>query len=93
MSILTILASILPSIAAIAGNPALGIGSAAEAKIASLLGLVTTLFATGTAAMAGLTALDTELKAIVASGAPPTDAEWADLDARHQAAKARLAAP
>jgi hypothetical protein len=92
MTVLALILNILPSIAAIASNPALGIGSAATQKIASLLGLVTALGQTGAMAMSALTALDTELKAIVASGAVPTDAQWADLDARHQAAKAALQA-
>lgn len=92
MAVLSLVLSILPSIAAIIGNPALGVSGDTNAKIASLIGLVTTLAATGASAMTALSALDAELKSIVLSGAPPSDAQWADLDARHQAAKARLQA-
>lgn len=92
MNIVQLLVSILTSLAAIAGNPALGIGDAATQKIAQLMGVVTSLAAAGTAAYGALQALDAELKTIVASGAPPIGSEWDEFVARHVAAHARLQA-
>lgn len=92
MTILQTFLSILQSIGAIAANPVLG-SIDAVTKIAPLIGLVSSLAAEGVAAQSKLEDLDNELKAIVATGNAPDDATWADWDARHQAAKARLQAP
>lgn len=92
MTILQTLLSVLQSIGAIAANPVLGSVDAIT-KVAPLIGMAATLASEGIAAQSKLEDLDNELKAIVASGNAPDDATWADWDARHQAAKARLQAP
>lgn len=91
MTTLQLIASILSSLGTIAANPAFGISEAA-AKLVPLLGMVAALVAEGEKARDKIQALDEELKALVASGLPPSDADWARWDARHQAAKARLQA-
>jgi hypothetical protein len=83
--------SVLASVGAIAVNPAFGIAGVA-AKLVPLLSLISSLVSQGAAALEKLKALDEQIKAIVAEGRVPTDAEWAEWDARHQSAKARLQA-
>jgi hypothetical protein len=91
MNTFQLIASILSSLGAIAANPAFGIAGAA-AKIVPILGMVAGLVAEGEEARDKIKALDDELKALVASGLPPSDADWEKWNARHQAAKARLQA-
>lgn len=91
MTTLQLVSSVLESIGLIAANPAFGIAGSA-AKIIPLIGMLSALVAEGETARAEISKLDDQLKAIVASGAPPSDEDWASWDARHQAAKARLQA-
>lgn len=88
---LQLISSILASVGAIAVNPAFGIAGAA-AKIIPIIGMLSGLAAEGEGARSKLVALDARLKAIVASGAPPTEDDWREWTDRHEAAKARLQA-
>jgi hypothetical protein len=84
---LTVISSILSSVGILIGNPLLGV---LPAKIVPLLNLVSELVLKGSEALDKLDALDAQLKAIIAEGRPPSEEEWAEWEARHEAAKARL---
>lgn len=89
MTPLAILGSILQALAGIATNPVLGLGSSVT-RFAPLLGYITSLAAAGDSALDELKAVNAQVQRIVASGAPPSEIDWADWDVRHEAAKARL---
>ncbi len=84
---LQVISSVLSSIGILIGNPLLGV---LPAKIAPLLEMVSGLVLKGAEAIAKLEALDEQLKGIIAEGRPPSEAEWAEWETRHEAAKARL---
>jgi hypothetical protein len=84
---LTIISSILSSIGILLGNPALGV---LPAKIVPLIDLFSGLVLKGAESLAKLEALDQQLKAIIAEGRPPSEAEWDEWESRHESAKARL---
>lgn len=86
-----IVLGLLRTLSAIATNPALGL-SKDGVRIAGLLDLIIALGQEGEQANEALLALDAEVKALDAAGGPIPDEQWAAWDARHEAAKARLAA-
>jgi len=90
-TILQLVSSILTSIGILTANPAFGIAGSV-AKLVPLLGTLSVLAAEGEGAYDRLVELDKQLKAIVATGLAPTDADWQGWIARHEAAKARLQA-
>lgn len=91
MNTLQIVLGMLETLATVVLNPNLGL-SKDGVKIAGLINLIIALGREGQKANDALTALDIEIKALDAAGGPIPDSSWAEWDARHAAAKARLAA-
>lgn len=80
---------ILSSLSLVVLNPAFGPAGLAG-KFAPILTLLTDLIGRGEEAWEEAKVLDAQLRTIVTEGRTPTDAEWAEWEARHEAAKARL---
>lgn len=87
---LQLVLGMLRTLSALVTNPALGL-SKDGVKVAGMVNLIIALGEEGQKANDALVALDVQIKAFDAAGAIP-DSAWAELDAQHAAAKARLAA-
>lgn len=83
--------NVLATLAAVVVNPALGL-TVAGARIAKIIQLITTLANQGSEANAALIDLNDQLKGLDRAGGPIPQEVWDDWDARHEAAKARIAA-